>query len=286
MVQKAGLGKGLGSLIPKNLKKVNVVLDSNDNFIKVVEIDINKIKANPLQPRQIFKQEDLQDLVDSIKEHGVLQPITVTKLSDGFFELIAGERRLRASKLAGKKTIPAIIRDAGELEKLELALIENIQRQDLNPIEKAMAYSQLIDEFGLTQEEAAKRLGIKRSTLANTLRLLNLPSDIQKAVAEGKISQSHARALLAIDDPKEQRRVFENILITGMNVRKTEGAARRQRKNFYKNFDSDLELKKEQIQDLLGTKVELFKKNNKGKIVIHFYSDEQLEEFIKLFEKF
>lgn len=295
MVQRTGLGKGLSSLIPKAQPSqvshaVNSFQDgssSGESFSmeytgldtqRLHQLPIDKIVPNPMQPRRIFNHKELEELVASIKEHGVLQPLIVTRRADGFYELISGERRLRSSKIAGLRTVPAIIREAGELEKLELALIENIQRQDLNPMEKAESYNKLIDEFGLTQEEAAKRLGIQRSTLANTLRLLTLPSEIQKALADGKLTAGHARALLSLPSVSDQMRLFEKILMTGMNVRDVEtqtrqggGVVRR-----HISIDPNLEDRRNRLQQALGTKVLIKKQGSGGTIQIHFYSDEEL----------
>lgn len=314
MAQRTGLGKGLGSLIPMHPKKSSSVtlsdalphddteasftLDSsgksnsvthqqqNISTVQVLELPVDSIVPNPMQPRQVFSHSDLEDLVASIKEHGILQPLTVTKLDGDRYELIAGERRLRSAKIAGLATVPAIVRTAGEMEKLELALIENIQRQDLNPIEKAESYYRLIDEFSLTQEEASKRLGIQRSTLANTLRLLGLPSEIQKALADGKLTQGHARALVALDSAKEQMDLFNKIMMTGMNVRDTESAARQISKTTKRNvYNPNLEDKKNRIQAVLGTKVDIKQSGKGGKIIVHYYSGEELGEIINTLEK-
>lgn len=334
MAQRTGLGKGLGSLIPKKNPSSNqskadkkqeikkpvdttpvsfsvsdfaknarvtpsisstpkmVVKDEVENAesvtqvnaIEVLELPVEDIVPNPMQPRQIFGHKELDDLVSSIKEHGVLQPITVTRLSDGKYELIAGERRLRSSKIAGRKTIPAIIRTAGEMEKLELALIENIQRQDLNPIEKAESYYRLMDEFGLTQEKAANRLGIQRSTMANTLRLLQLPGEIQRALADGKLTQGHARALVALDSRKDQMRLFKKILFTGMNVRDAESQVREISKTTKKSYiDPNVQALQDEIQQALGTRVELKRQKKGGKIIIHYYSSEELDNLLDIF---
>lgn len=314
MAQRTGLGKGLGSLIPQaNKRPADAGLPQSHSIGKssgvqkggvssktdgqqipsgsiampqispntVYEIPVDAIIPNPMQPRQIFEHKGLEDLVASIKEHGILQPLTVTKNGNDSYELIAGERRLRSAKIAGLKTVPAIVRTAGEMEKLELALIENIQRRDLNPIEKAESYYKLIDEFALTQEEAAKRLGIQRSTMANTLRLLSLPSEIQKALADGKLTQGHARALIALESPKEQMRLFKKIVMTGMNVRDTEAQARQVSKTKKRAaYDPNLEDKKNRIQAALGTKAEIKHQGNGGKIIIHYYSQEELSELI------
>lgn len=289
MYNKTGLGKGLGSLIPMTPKKESIQQTNNQNvksedFVedRIFQIEIDLIKPNPLQPRRVFDENELQDLVASIKEHGILQPLIVTQKLDGGFELIAGERRLRSAKIAFLKTVPAIIRKADELEKLELALIENIQRQDLNPIEKAESYAKLLEEFGLTQEEASKRLGVNRSTFANTIRLLSLPLEIKQAILEGKLSAGHARAIISLSDENERMNLFKRIINIGLNVRDTERyvqSSRRVFKNLNNDFvDPNIEDKRNRIQSSLGTKVEIKKTGNKGKIILHFYSDEELTE--------
>jgi ParB family chromosome partitioning protein len=296
MAKRTGLGKGLSSLIPAGspAQKKVAVADSAEAIIKnlavdtagqvvVQELPAEAIVPNPMQPRKVFAPQELEELVASIKEHGVLQPITVTQVAPGKYELIAGERRLRSSKIAGKKTIPAIVREAGELEKLELALIENIQRQDLNPIEKAHSYQQLLHEFGLTQEQGAKRLGIRRSTLANTLRLLSLPAEIQKALSDNKLTAGHARALLALENPKQQLQLFHKIINLGMNVREAEAHAKQARHKPVRAADPNIEDKKRRLQSALGTKVDIKKspKNGGGQIMINYYSAEELQDLIE-----
>lgn len=334
MAQRTGLGKGLGSLIPKkpiqntsnsqkkehkepvkevsapsvsfsvsdfakaasktHVAKDSVVeitpsvnqeeADANSSNLQILELPVDGIVPNPMQPRQVFSHKELEDLVASIKEHGVLQPITVTKKTSGGYELIAGERRLRSAKIAGLERIPAIVRTAGEMEKLELALIENIQRQDLNPIEKAESYYRLMDEFGLTQEEAAQRLGIKRSTLANTIRLMQLPSEIQHALADGKLTQGHARALVALDSRRDQLKLFKKIISTGMNVRDTESQAREISTTTKKGYiDPNTIALQDEIQQALGTRVELKRGKKGGKIIVHYYSSEELDNLMDIF---
>jgi len=256
-------------------------------------IEVDKIEPNPFQPRREFTTEALQDLANSIREHGVLQPVLVIKreietpqgLEVGY-QMIAGERRWRAAKLAGLTQIPAIIRRgvSDDRLKLELALIENVQREDLNPIERARAFKQLIDEFHLVQREIAARVGKSREMVANTLRLLSLPSEIQLALAEGRITEGHARAvLIAGDDPLKRFEVYNAILTDRLNVREAESRARQvsgkifvPRKRPSLVHDPELREWQQRLQEKLGTKVQFQKLGERGKIVVEFYSDEEL----------
>jgi len=220
---KRGLGKGLGALIPTDLDVMAELTQAeetvpNDN--KIVEIKIDLIEPNKYQPRKVFQQEALEELAKSIKEHGLVQPIVVRKAGDKF-ELVAGERRWRAAKLAGLEKIPALIKDFNLQETTEIALIENIQREDLNPLEEASAYQLLLDEFKLTQEELAKKVGKSRPYIANTLRLLSAPTEIQQHVIEGKLTAGHARALLPLP-PAGQIQLAEKIIKENLSVRETE----------------------------------------------------------------
>ncbi len=208
------LGKGLNSLIPQNIarKTIRRETGSSNDSSRIWHIPISEITPNERQPRKNFAHGELEDLVASIKKHGVLQPVTVAEKADGGYELIAGERRLRSSQIAGLATIPAIVRVANAQEKLELALIENIQRQDLSPIEEAFAYKRLMDEFHLTQQSVSEQVGKSRSAVANMVRLLDLPEIIQKALSDGKISVGKARALLSLIDEDEQLKIFKNMV--------------------------------------------------------------------------
>lgn len=277
------LGRGLGSLIPQKVTQSPVLQNvAPEDKGRVYEIPLELIVPNPKQPREIFKHDDLEGLISSIKEHGVLQPIVVTKLGENNFELIAGERRFRASKIAGKKTVPAIIRDANEQQKLELALLENIQRQDLNVLEEAKAYKRLMDEFNLTQEVAAARVGKARSTVANILRLLSLPAEIQKAILDEKINGSQARIIAGLPDEKLQMQMFKKMLAGVMNVRQAESESKRiAGKPTAHEKDANLAAKEEIIRFALGTKAEIKRQGKKGQIVINFYSDEELEGIIR-----
>ena len=285
-----GLGRGLGSLIPQKIAPVMVnsetllssPLKGEGSEVRsgVMEISPDMIEVNPHQPRAYFAPEDLEDLVSSFKEHGILQPLTVTRKDDGKSELIAGERRLRASRIAGLKTVPVIVRDATDQQKLELAIIENIQRQDLNAIEEARAYQSLIELFSLTQEQAAVRVGKSRSNVANTMRLLELDPDIQQALMEGKISRSHARTLLSESDQTRRRQLFQSMLGGGMTVREAEARAGSAVHSTV-GRDPNLEAIERELRDALGTKVSLAMKGGAGKISIHFYSKDELKELVK-----
>ncbi len=256
-----------------------------DLSARIEEIAVGSIVPNPHQPRLQFDEAKLRELADSIREHGVLQPITVTKVRGGHYELIAGERRLQASRLAGRATIPVIVRTAEESEKFEWSIIENIQRHDLNPIEEAKAYARLADEFGLHQDAVAKKMGKSRSVVANTLRLLHLPVEIQRAIAEGKLSEGHAKALLGIDNPEKQRALFEMIMKTGMTVRETEAKARevsvRPHVRHIATLPPELAEKSEQLSHILGTKVSLKPSGKGGRIVVEYFSDEELDGIFK-----
>jgi ParB family transcriptional regulator, chromosome partitioning protein len=279
------LGRGLGSLIPKKNFKLddssqdNVLLNDED---KIIHISPSLIEANPYQPRNLFTESSLRELIDSIKEHGIFQPLIVTR-SGSNFQLIAGERRLRAAKELELKTVPVIVRKADEQKKLELALLENLQREDLSPIENALAFKKLMDEFNLTQEEVAKKVGKARSSLANTLRLLSLPDIIQRSLLRKEISEAHAKQLLAIDDSERQINIFKKILRHNLSVNQTSSELNKLNKKNRVNDKIHLiyEDKEKKLQAVLGTKVEIKKAVRGGKIIIDFYSDEELEGIIK-----
>ncbi|MEK7549524.1 MAG: ParB/RepB/Spo0J family partition protein [Patescibacteria group bacterium] len=253
-----------------------------------MEVPIGKIVPNPHQPRLHFDEEKLKELADSIKEHGILQPLVVTE-ENGQYELIAGERRLQASKRAGLTMVPVIIRKAGEQEKLELAIIENIQRHNLNPIEEAKAYLRLIDEFGLQQDAVGKKMGKSRSAVANTVRLLHLPIEIQRAVAEGKISEGHAKALLSIENPEKQRAVFDLIIKEELTVRETELKVRSiSVKSHIRSaapLHPEILEQAEHLMQVLGTKVKIAPSGKGGKVVIEYYSPEDLKALLSRLEE-
>jgi len=293
-MKKGGLGKGLSSLIPSKattkvsapgeVKKSPEVREEFPKGERLLQVSVGDIVANPFQPRKEFHVEQLEELVSSIKEYGILQPLVITEKENGMFELISGERRLRAAKQAGLKKVPAILRMAGEQEKLELALIENIQRSDLSPIEEALSFAQLIDEFGLTQERVAERVGRSRSVVANTLRLLKLPDNIQKALSDGNISMSMARVLVGMDKPSEQHAMFERMLKGDYTVREAEETARTKKKGRRVRAaqkDVNLLALEEELRGVLDTKVSIDKHGEKGKIVVEFYSEEELNALVR-----
>ncbi len=301
MSQKGGLGRGLSSLIPnKKLPspteqprpglpaeasaKAGTVVEQVPKGERILHVSVNDIVPNPHQPRREFHPEELQDLAASIKEYGVLQPITVTEKANGMFELVAGERRLRASKAAGLAKIPVIIRSATEQEKLELALIENIQRADLSPIEEAHSYMALMEQFGMTQERVSERVGKSRSAVANILRLLKLPQEMQMALSDGRISNSMARVLCGMDEPKEQRAMYERMLQGDWTVRQAEHALRAKKKpqaSVAHSRDVNVMALEEDLRSALGTRVTVENKGEKGRIVIEFYSPEELNGLVR-----
>ncbi|MBO8434391.1 MAG: ParB/RepB/Spo0J family partition protein [Tyzzerella sp.] len=289
---KKGLGsKGLGLEALLN----NKITELNEKTVGtgVFEVDIDKVEPNKNQPRKRFEETALEELAESIKEHGVLQPIILKKIDSGY-EIIAGERRWRASKIAGMKKIPAIVKKIDELKAFETALVENLQREGLNPMEEAKSYKRLIEEFSLSQEEAGKKVGKSRSVVANAMRLLNLDERVQNFVSENKLTNGHGRALLGITDKDVQFELAEKIIEEELSVRETESLVKKisenknkkvsekeesQSKKFktdnYKYIENDL-------KSIFGTKVKLSNKKNKGKIEIEYYSDEDLDRLISL----
>lgn len=296
MAQNYGLGRGLSSLIPQKSKKIDKPEEDFNYFgvssapkpnnaeekNNIREIEISKIVPNPYQPRSVFDEVKLTELADSIKEHGIIQPIIVTK-KNSHFEIVAGERRFQAAKLAGLISVPAILRETNDQQKLELAIIENIQRQDLNSIEEAKSYLKLSQEFGLTQDEVAKKLGKNRSSVANKVRLLNLPIEIQKALTSGKITEGHCKLLLAIPNPEKQRAFFEMIIKNSLTVRQTEDKTKEVTVHTHKrNMTIDPETKnlEDELIGILGTKVRIKKSGSGGQIVIEYYSKEELNNIL------
>ncbi|MBP9761049.1 MAG: ParB/RepB/Spo0J family partition protein [Candidatus Magasanikbacteria bacterium] len=279
------LGKGLNSLIPQTSpRKVLRKETTPPGTERIWHIPLSEIVPNPHQPRKHFSHQDLEDLVASIKKHGVMQPITVTEHTTGGYELIAGERRYRASQIAGMPTIPALVRQASEQEKLELALIENIQRQELNPIEEAFAYTRLIEEFGLTQEAVAEQVGKSRPAIANTVRLLDLPDVIQKALIDGQISMGKARALLGLKDTAEQLAVFSQMIGEKVTVRDVERTVASQgsasRKGSVRR-DPNILSQEQLIEERLGAKVRISQKGERGTITIEYHSKDELKRLIE-----
>ncbi len=297
------IGKGLSSLIPPQ-KNNEVKKEKNFSFPKppqsseslderselrkerfssvshesIFQIEVEKIKPNPYQPRHEFNGEGIEELAQSIREFGIIQPLIVSKIfketetgTDVEYQLIAGERRLRAAKLAGLERVPAVVKkiDTNRV-KLEISLIENLQRHNLNPIETAKAYSRLQDEFGLTQKEIAVRVGKSREVVANTARLLNLPSHIQEALIQNKINESQARTLLGIQSMEEQRRVFENILSQKLSVRAAKSEVQQS-----EPVDPQIAYWQKRLEEGLGAPVKILKRGGKGRVAIEFYSDEE-----------
>lgn len=277
MNKKFGLGKGLGALIPEE-----EILESNGTH----KISMNLIRANEEQPRKNFDEEKIEQLAASIKEHGVVQPIVLRK-ADNTYVIVAGERRWRAAKSIGLKEIPAVVMELSDKQILEISLIENIQREDLNPIEEAYAYKKLIEDFQLTQEELSKRIGKSRTAVTNCMRLLNLDSRVQEYLIDGVISEGHGRALLSVNDKDVQYLIAQKIIDDSLNVRDTEKYIRNLGKEPKKNkvydnnniFHIDI---KEKLEGYFGTKVDLITKKNKGKIEIEYYSEDDLQRILDI----
>ena len=291
MAKKNALGRGLDALIDTSSAGLA------EKHREPNEIDINLVEANPYQPRSTFDEEALQELADSIRELGVIQPITVRVLSNNKYQLISGERRLRASKIAGLEKIPAFIRVADDQGMLEMALVENIQREDLNAIEVAISYQRLMDECNLTQENLSQRVGKKRSTVANYTRLLNLPAKVQLGIRDEKISMGHARALLALKDDETQLMIYDQILKYDFSVRRVEDIVRelnndespsskKQIKKKVLSTQEDYQQLEKHLSNCFATNIE-FKRNTKGsgKIVIPFKNDDDLERIIAILDK-
>jgi ParB family chromosome partitioning protein len=286
-----GLGRGLGSLIPKKTmtygqnpfkseasEEEMIILHDDDRILK---INPDRISINPHQPRTHFADAALNDLAESIKQHGIISPLLVTRKGNEF-ELIAGERRLRSAKLIGLKEVPVIVREEKEQKKLEIALIENLQREDLNPLETARAYQKLIDEFSITQEEAARKVGKARSSVANALRLLTLPNQVQEALANGKITEAHAKYLLGLEGEAKQINMLKKILRQNMTVAETDKEIKRLGgTKAAKTKDYFDRAREEELEEFLTTKVEIKRQGKGGKLVIDFYSEEELNGILK-----
>jgi len=268
-------------------------LDTREKVNITLHIPVNSIRANPFQPRLDFDEIKLQELADSIKVHGLIQPITVRHVGESRYELISGERRLRACKMAGIQSIPSYIREVNDEDVIAMALVENVQREQLNPIETALGYQRLIEECELTQEEVATRVGKNRTTVTNMLRLLNLPAFIQSALKSNKISIGHARALITIDNQRVQEQFLDKIIEDDWSVRQVEQAVKnhaskgkKQGKILSKKDQKDLELLQlsNQLKNKLSTKVQIRRKAQGGEIKIEYYSDEELDRLLNLFE--
>ncbi|MBC3757582.1 ParB/RepB/Spo0J family partition protein [Hyunsoonleella sp. SJ7] len=296
--KKQALGRGLSALLKDPDNDIQSVQDKGADKVigNIVELDINAIEVNPFQPRTKFSEESLKELASSIRELGIIQPITVRKLDFNKYQLVSGERRYRASKLVGLETIPAYIRIANDQESLEMALVENIQRQDLDPIEIALSYQRLIDEINLTQEQMSERVGKKRSTIANYLRLLKLDPIIQTGMRDGFISMGHGRALITIEDQSAQLDIYESILSKKLSVRETELLVRQHNdpETGKKLSKADLEddipkhVKKgiKEFSEYFGHKIDVkVSKNGKGKIIIPFHSEEDFNRIKKLVQR-
>jgi ParB family chromosome partitioning protein len=287
------LGKGLGSLIPSS--KSNIFIQKEtvlpvakpgetvNKFDRIWHIPVTEIVPNTEQPRRFFAPDELDDLANSIAEHGVLQPITVMEKEDGGYEIIAGERRFRASQKAGLSTVPAIVKSVSGQEKLELALIENIQRQNLNPIEEAFAYRRLIEQFYLTQEQVAKKVGKSRPVIANTIRLLDLPDKIQNALMDGSLSSGKAKAILSLRSSEEQLAAFESMMGTHMTVRDIEHAVMQKgalaRKGALKR-DPNVLAQEQLLEERFGVKARISQRGERGVISFEYYSKEELKRIL------
>ncbi len=286
-MEKKGLGKGLGALIPGADKEAG---------ISVNELEISKISVNPYQPRETFGEEKFQELVNSVRVHGVLQPIVVRSKGGGEYELVAGERRLRAATAAGLSRIPAVVRELTNEQSLEVALVENLQREDINAVDAAIAYKRLMDEFGLSQEDLAFGLGKSRSAVANTMRLLSLPEEIRAKIRAGDISEGHARAILGVEGEERQKELCERVISAGLSVRETERLVREwsssesgesvkrnvSRETSKEKLDPNLQEIEAHLRTLFATKVNIVRNKGKGRIEIEFYSDEDLERVLSV----
>lgn len=289
-VKRGGLGKGLDALISeKPVEKMKAKTEAEEASLDSTrEISINEIEPNKNQPRERFDEDGLVDLADSIKQHGIFQPIIVTKGENGFYQIVAGERRWRAAKMAGLKTIPALVREYSDLEILEISLLENLQRENLNPIEEAKTYKRFMDEFHMKQDEVAEKVSKSRATVANSLRLLNLDGRVQEMLIEEMISMGHARALLAIPDGNNQYSLATEVFDKKLSVREVEKLVKnynenkpeKQKETVVRDFlYNDLE---NNLKEILGSKVNICDKNGKGKIEIEYYSKDDLDRIYDL----
>ena len=277
-VKKGGLGRGLESLFEETVRDVG-----ND----VMTLPLRDIEPDKEQPRKDFAEEPLNELAASIAEHGVLQPITVRPCATGGYKIIAGERRWRAARLAGLTEIPVVIKDVTEGEAMELALVENLQREDLDPVEEAFGYKQLMDRCGLSQEQAAKRLGKSRSSVANSLRLLNLPQRALEWLQTGHLTPGHAKAILGLEEPELQEKAAQQVVENDLNVRQTEALCKKltqpekepKEQPVQSTLPSEVEIA---LQQVLGNEVKVAYKNGRGSLTVHFYSDQQLTDFANL----
>ena len=283
MAKKFTLGKGLSALIPEESEEI---IEENNKIL----ISINKIKSDEEQPRKLFDSEKIAELAESIKTHGIIQPLILRKYMEDQYIIVAGERRWRAAKMAGLKEIPAIIMELSDRDILEISLIENIQRQDLNPIEEALAYRKLLNDFNITQEELSKRIGKSRVAIANTMRLTNLDERVQQYIIESIITEGHGRVLLAISDKQKQYELAQQVIDEKLSVRELERLIKRfneeeeKEKVIWSNNELNPYYKeiKNQLQNYFGTKVNISNKKNKGKIEIEYYSEEDLQRILDI----
>ena len=291
MPSKRGLGKGIDVLIPEKEKSKNESITKLKEVVKEVvkevdTIDINKIEPNGQQPRKNFDEDSLNDLADSIKQHGMIEPLIVKKSENGFYNIIAGERRWRAARIAGLKEVPVIVKDYTSQQIMEVALIENLQREDLNPIEEAEGLNQMIKTYGLTQAEVSKSVSKSRPYITNALRLLKLPEAIKEYVVEGQLTTGHARALLAIEDEEKQMLLCRKVIEDGLSVRKIEELAKAEntpkKKPAKKKKSADTVHVEGELKNIFGTKVSIEKKGKKGVIQLEYYSTEELNRLIEL----
>ncbi len=277
MAERKVLGKGLGALIPD-------IQEDSEKPDGSLYCTIEDIQLNPHQPRTVFNQEKIEELASSIKEKGIIQPLLVKEADIGY-QLIAGERRLRAAKLAGLSKVPVIVKQVSEEEQIEYSLIENLQREDLNPIEEAESYKKLMQDFEYTQQKLAQALGKDRTTIANQIRLLKLPTMVKKALSQNEISMGHARCLLSITEPLKLREAYRLVLLKGLSVRETEKLAKKlnQVKPRKKTEEKSIHLEslRNDLMQHLGTQVKIWQRGKKGKIIIEFYSPEELEGILE-----
>ena len=311
MARKSGLGKGLDILIPQSAmkndnsekktereRKQNTDSNSDEKSAADFEVKISLVEPNKEQPRKNFEEDALNELADSIKQHGIIQPLVVVK-KDEHFEIVTGERRWRAAKIAGLKTVPVVVKNLTEQQIMELSLIENLQREDLNPIEEAMAYQKLMQEFNMTQEELSRKVSKSRTVIANTVRLLKLDEGVKELLSKGEISNGHARSLLALENLDEQYDIAMRIVEEGLSVRETEELVRQmkephipdeEKKKEIDPLEEKIRLVYRNYEDILkrvmGTKVSIKKKkDDKGKIEIEYYSMDELERLLELLQK-
>ncbi|MBN7576512.1 ParB/RepB/Spo0J family partition protein [Clostridium beijerinckii] len=283
MAKKFTLGKGLGALIPEESDNA---AQENNSFL----IPINKIKSDEDQPRKLFDSEKIAELAESIKAHGVIQPLILRELKNDKYIIVAGERRWRAAKMVGLKEVPAIIMELSDKDILEISLIENIQRQDLNPIEEALAYRKLLNDFKITQEELSKRIGKSRVAIANTMRLMNLDERVQQYIIESIITEGHGRVLLSINDKQKQYEIAQQVIDEKLSVRELERLIKRINDDIEKEKNNEnigevnpyYKEIKNQLQNYFGTKVNILNKKNKGKIEIEYYSEEDLQRILDI----